>query len=445
MNTAERRQLEGATKFVVKSYLMQRLVAMVERVAAHTAAVLIVGETGTGKELVARAVHEHSPRCGKPFVDVNCAALPEHLVESELFGYEKGAFSGADTTKPGLFEMADQGTIFLDEIGELDIKVQAKLLRVLDGVSYFRLGGNRKVSTDVRVITATNRDLAQEASAGRFRQDLYHRLTHFQLQVPPLRERPEDIIALAEHFLAQHCPRARFSREALRLLEQYPWPGNVRELKNAVFKAALRAQAGATEIRAQDLPPEICAPPQAGPSKLLFEGNLDEMERTMIAQALERTGGNQVRAAEQLGISSRTLRRKLDKYRSQVDRQQDGQPLGSLNAQQQRYYRVTIETPVLITDVSGNRMSALSVNVSSGGIAIQFPAALKPHRHFEISFHLPGVESCFETKASLAWASPDGLAGLSFVDLHPALHRELQAWLLERAQGEGWAAGAQNL
>jgi DNA-binding NtrC family response regulator len=439
MDSAAGLQLEGATHFVVRSPVMQRLIGMVERVAGHMAAVLIVGETGTGKELVARAVHEHSPRSGKPFVDVNCAALPEHLVESELFGYEKGAFSGADRTKPGLFEVADQGTIFLDEIGELDIKVQAKLLRILDGVSYFRLGGSRKVEVNVRVIAATNRNPEEEVRVGKFRQDLYHRLSHFQLQVPPLRERPEDVSALAEHFLQQHCPAVRFTDDSLSALHHYGWPGNVRELKNAIFKAAMNVRPGAGEIRVHDLPAEICGLPDRAGSGQLLEGNLDEMERRMIFQALEQAAGSQTRAAKQLGISSRTLRRKLEKYRVRDQQERWGTPLGMLNGQQQRYYRVNIEIPVLIKDVDGEELQATSVNVSSGGIAIKSPVTLKHGSTQEITFNLPGAASSFETKAKLAWASPGGLAGLSFLALHPALHRELQGWLLARAKEEGWA------
>src|SRR6266567_1212623 len=208
MKPAAEMQLVDGTTAVVRSEIMRKLMAMVERVAQQDAAVLIVGETGSGKEMVAKAIHQHSLRCGKPFVDVNCAAFPEHLVESELFGYEKGAFSGADVTKPGLFEMADQGTLMLDEIGELDGKVQAKLLRVLDGVPYYRLGGSRKVAVNVRVIAATNRDLEEEVRSGKFRRDLYHRLNEFQLLVPPLRERRDDIIAIAEYFLRQSSPNA---------------------------------------------------------------------------------------------------------------------------------------------------------------------------------------------------------------------------------------------
>src|SRR6516225_11137911 len=221
MNSAARMRPVDGTVPIVRSEIMRKLMAMVERVARHDAAVLIVGETGSGKELVARAIHHHSLRCAEPFVDVNCAALPEHLVESELFGYEKGAFSGAEGTKQGLFELADGGTLFLDEIGELDAKVQAKLLRVLDGVPYYRLGGSRKVSVRVRIIAATNRQLEEEIRGGKFRRDLYHRLTQFQLNVPSLRERPDDIAALAGHFLEQHDPSVHFTGEAVEMLQQY--------------------------------------------------------------------------------------------------------------------------------------------------------------------------------------------------------------------------------
>src|SRR5215470_14546676 len=211
---------------VVASPAMTQLLQMVERVGQTNAAVLIHGESGSGKELVARAVHHHSLRCSKPWVDVSCAALPEHLVESELFGYEKGAFSGADSPKPGLFELANHGTLFLDEIGELEPRMQVKLLRVLDGVPYYRLGGVRKVSVDVRVVAATNQDLEQMVETGQFRGDLYHRIGQICLRVPPLRERREDIVPLAEHFLRQTNPRMSFSDDALRTLEQHSWPGN---------------------------------------------------------------------------------------------------------------------------------------------------------------------------------------------------------------------------
>src|SRR5580700_2821827 len=222
---------------VIASETMRRLMAAVERVARSNATVLITGESGTGKELVARAVHHYSQRSQKPWVDLSCAALPEHLLESELFGYEKGAFSGADSAKQGLFELANHGTIFLDEIGELELKMQVKLLRVLDGVPYYRLGGVKKISVDVRVVAATNQELEAAVSEGRFRSDLYHRLSQFTLRVPPLRSRVDDIAPLARYFLALHNPSLNFSQSALAALESRAWPGNIRELRNVVIKA----------------------------------------------------------------------------------------------------------------------------------------------------------------------------------------------------------------
>src|SRR5690348_12240133 len=220
---------------------MRRLMAMVDRVATGHASVLISGETGSGKEVVARAIHSRSLRASKPWVDINCSALPEHLVESELFGYEKGAFSGADAVKPGMFELADQGTLFLDEVGELEPKIQVKLLRVLDGAPYYRLGGSRKVAFDVRIVAATNQPLEEAVKSGRFRSDLFHRLSQIQLRVPPLRERPEDIVALAEFYLQQARPGARFARDVVDALIAQPWPGNIRELRNVVVQAATMA------------------------------------------------------------------------------------------------------------------------------------------------------------------------------------------------------------
>ena len=222
---------------VVASPSMRRLIAVTNRAARTNSPVLISGESGTGKELIARAVHHFSPRAGRPFIDVNCAALPEHLMESELFGYEKGAFSGAETLKPGFFEGAHTGTLFLDEIGEMDSRMQAKLLRVLDGQSYFRLGGSRKVSVDVRTVAATNLSLEDAVQNGRFRRDLFHRLDAIHLRVPPLRERIEDIAPLTRWFL--RASDLRVSDEAMAALEDYSWPGNIRELKNCLNKAAL--------------------------------------------------------------------------------------------------------------------------------------------------------------------------------------------------------------
>jgi transcriptional regulator with PAS, ATPase and Fis domain len=436
MKAATQMQLVDGNTAVVRSAVMRQLMAMVERVARHDAAVLIVGETGAGKEMIAKAVHQHSLRCGKAFVDVNCAALPEHLVESELFGYEKGAFSGADNTKPGLFELANQGTLLLDEIGELDGKVQAKLLRVLDGVPYYRLGGSRKVDVDVRVIAATNRDLEEDVKAGKFRRDLYHRLTQFQLQVPPLRERADDIGPLAEFFLHQQLPTAQFGQDAMDALLHYHWPGNVRELKNVVFKVAIQSKPGTGEIRASDLPAAICGVPEQSTTGA-FKGNLDEMEKQMILQALTQSGGNQTKAAEQLGISGRTLRRKLEKYKREEGDAGSAAALGMLSAHQQRYFRVTIELPVLIK-LEDQQLEATTVNISSGGLAINCATSLAHGSTMEISFTLPGSASPIEAKTKLAWTGPDGLAGLSIVEIHPVLQRELQQWLVETARTEGW-------
>jgi transcriptional regulator with PAS, ATPase and Fis domain len=309
---------------------MRQLIELAERIAQSNAAVLITGESGSGKELIARAVHHYSLRCAKPWVDVSCAALPEHLVESELFGYEKGAFSGADSPKPGLFELADHGTLFLDEVGELEPRMQVKLLRVLDGVAYYRLGGTRKVTVDVRIVAATNQDLEQMVETGSFRGDLYHRLGQICLRVPPLRERTEDIVPLAEHFLKQTNPRLSFTGEALQILEGHRWPGNVRELRNVVTKAAVLSRE--IEIGPDDL---LLAPPRppasattmpvlnatsaGGSSGTLV--NLDGMEKSTILRVLAQTNGHQQKAAELLGISRRTLSRKLKLYGREAVRQ----------------------------------------------------------------------------------------------------------------------------
>ncbi|HTW67075.1 MAG TPA: sigma-54 dependent transcriptional regulator [Bryobacteraceae bacterium] len=299
---------------------MQQLIELVERIAQTNAAVLITGESGSGKELIARAVHHYSLRCAKPWVDVSCAALPEHLVESELFGYERGAFSGADSPKPGLFELANHGTLFLDEVGELEPRMQVKLLRVLDGVAYYRLGGTRKVTIDVRIVAATNQDLENMVDTGQFRNDLYHRLGQICLRVPPLRERPEDIVPLAEHFLKQANLDRHFSADAVGALERHRWPGNVRELRNVVTKAAVLARG--PQIAAADL---VLAPPrgtsEAAPVIAAPTANLDGMERNTILRVLAQTNGHQQRAAELLGISRRTLSRKLKLYGREAVRQ----------------------------------------------------------------------------------------------------------------------------
>ncbi|HZR66754.1 MAG TPA: sigma 54-interacting transcriptional regulator [Terriglobales bacterium] len=431
-STTETRLVDGTT-LIFRSEAMRKLITMVERVARHEATVLIAGETGSGKEMIGRAIHEQSLRCAKPFVDVNCAAFPEHLVESELFGYEKGAFSGAEATKPGLFELANQGTLFLDEIGELDARVQAKLLRVLDGAPYYRLGGSNKVSVNVRVVAATNRDLKEEVQLGKFRRDLYHRLAQFELHVPSLRERTQDIVPIAEHFLQQQCPGLKFAQDALDALEAYHWPGNVRELKNVILRTAVGMEPDATEIRAWHLPGSIYgspAPLAAG------SGNLEELERQMILQATSQNEGSQLMAAQKLGISVRTLRRKLSRYKQEIAN--DGSPsLGKLSSFQQRYYRVSQELPITL-QYRDKEIHALTVNVSSGGVAMRCPVHLAHDALLGVSFKLDESKSPITCKAKLAWSGPGGLVGLNFVEIHPAFQRELHHWLTEKAQAEGW-------
>jgi DNA-binding NtrC family response regulator len=311
----------------------------VQRLAQTSATVLIFGESGAGKEMVARALHHYSRRCAKPWVDVSCAALPEHLIESELFGYEKGAFSGADSPKPGLFELAHSGTLFLDEIGELPPKLQVKLLRVLDTGSFFRLGGTRRSTIDVRIVAASNRDLNLATGGGEFRKDLYHRLAQIIVEVPPLRQRPEDIAALATVFREQYAPGAEFHPAVVEAFIGYDWPGNIRELKNAIITASVNTEDGV--IRLEHLPATLAraAPaPVAALDNLLAlagalhagsaaggepaqdtenaaGGLLDRMERQVIQTVLERTGGHQEQSARILGISPRTLSRKLKAWR----------------------------------------------------------------------------------------------------------------------------------
>jgi transcriptional regulator with PAS, ATPase and Fis domain len=292
---------------------MRQVLSTVQKMAKSNAAVLVTGETGSGKEVIARAIHHYSLRCTRPFVDINCAAFPDHLLESELFGYEKGAFSGADSLKQGMFELANGGTLFLDEIGELDLKMQVKLLRVLDGTPYYRLGGTRKVASDVRIIAATNVDLRAAVEKGTFRRDLYHRLDQVRVEVPALRTRPDDIEALAHFFLHQEAPQLNFCEQAIDVLRSYSWPGNVRELRNAVVKAALTAEG--SEIGAQDLPQGLRIAPVA--ARAAAGRTLDELEQQAIFSALSETGGRQDRAARILGISQRTLIRKLKIYGNQ--------------------------------------------------------------------------------------------------------------------------------
>ncbi|HEU0032129.1 MAG TPA: sigma 54-interacting transcriptional regulator [Kofleriaceae bacterium] len=304
---------------IVLDPAMQRVYTLVERIADSQMTVLILGETGVGKELVAEAIHRKSERRDKPIVKLNCAALPETLLESELFGHERGAFTGADKRKIGFFEAADGGTLFLDEIGEIPLSLQAKLLRVLERKMITRVGGTAEVATDVRVVAATHRDLDAEVRAGRFRQDLLFRIGGFTIMVPPLRDRPMEILPLAERFAQQTAAEQgrtapAFSDEAKAALSAYGWPGNVRELKNAIERALVLC---ADTITVGDLPDRLGdatqrVRPVAQTSDV--RGQLAEVEREAIVGALDAEGGNQTRAARRLGLSRRALIYKMEKY-----------------------------------------------------------------------------------------------------------------------------------
>ncbi|KJR46448.1 Response regulator of zinc sigma-54-dependent two-component system [Desulfosporosinus sp. I2] len=309
----------GVWQLVGKSEEMQAVKHLVERVAPTPATVLIQGESGTGKELVANAIHTLSPRVDGPFIRVNCAALMETLLESELFGHEKGAFTGAHARKTGRFELADGGTLFLDEIGELSFNVQAKLLRVLQDRTFERVGGEKTIKVDVRIITATNRDLLKEAQEGRFREDLYYRLSVFPIFIPPLKERREDIPYLAEHFLKKlrtYGQSKTFGQGVLTQLMAYHWPGNVRELENVVERMVIISQGaviGAEGVPFFNTPSKEEKRP--GSFELPTEGvSLEEIEKSFLQQAMEQTGGNQSKAAKQLGLSRHAFLYRLEKY-----------------------------------------------------------------------------------------------------------------------------------
>jgi two-component system response regulator AtoC len=433
-----RREIDG-TEFIIASSLMHKFMSMVDRVAGHTETVLVVGETGTGKELVARTIHESSHRRNKPLIDINCAALPEHLVESELFGYEKGAFSGADASKPGLFELADKGTIFLDEIGELQTQIQVKLLRVLDGAPYYRLGGHRKITVDVRVVAATNQDLELAVKEGRFRKDLFHRLGQFQLRVPPLRERPDDIIALAQHFLLLKAPGKTFTAEALAALQANDWPGNIRELRNLVAQLAM-AGAG-KQITAAEVQAELSSEtsPALHGGATLPLGNLENMEEQMIINALERTGGHRAQAAEQLGISRRTLSRKLREYGIDVPSGDRRAALGTISEVQQKFFRAKVNLSVTLQNANGQECQAQAVNLSTGGMGLDsIPDPVTFTGLLDVSFLLPGSDTVIQAKGRLVWADAGGKAGLRFVVIEPALFAQLQHWTNQKMKGEGW-------
>jgi transcriptional regulator with PAS, ATPase and Fis domain len=301
---------------VARSQSMRDILAQARRVAASKASVLIEGESGTGKELVARLIHFASPRATKPFVRVNCAALSESLIESELFGHEKGAFTGATEQRAGRFELADGGTLLLDEIGELSVKLQAKLLRVLEEEEFERVGGAKTLRVDARVIATTNRNLEEGIANGEFRRDLFYRLNVARLHIAPLRERREDIPALVAYFIwkFQHeasVPIRGLARRALELLMAYDWPGNVRQFRNVLHSACIHATGD--QIEPHDLPP-LESP---APSAHSFRGQtLEEIERHVILRTLRELGGNKTAAAARLGVTPRTLLNKMNRYRA---------------------------------------------------------------------------------------------------------------------------------
>jgi transcriptional regulator with PAS, ATPase and Fis domain len=431
------REIDG-TNLVLASPLMHRFMRMVDRVAGHTESVLITGETGTGKELIARTIHQSSHRRSRPWVDINCAALPENLVESELFGYEKGAFTGADSSKAGLFELADKGTLFLDEIGELQLQTQVKLLRVLDGYPFYRLGGHRKIKVDVRIVAATNQDLDAAVKEGRFREDLFHRLGQFQLRVPPLRERPEDIIALAEHFLSLKTPGSSFAPDAVSALLAHAWPGNVRELRNLIARVAV--ESSHPEIQESQIAATMSGNPVAQrQSASMPVGNLDSMEEQMIIRALERSGGHRSQAAEQLGISRRTLSRKLKEYNINVNPGEGANSLGFISLEQQKFFRAHIQIAVALKNQQGDECCVEGVNLSTGGMGLD---GLKEPMKFtgllDVSFPLPESETIFRAKARIVWFGGEGRVGLRFAVIDPALFEQLQHWSNNKMKDEGW-------
>jgi DNA-binding NtrC family response regulator len=299
---------------------MRKVYQVIEQAGPTSASVLISGESGTGKELVAQTVHQLSPRANAPYVPLNCAAIPETLLESELFGHEKGAFTGATERRQGCFELADRGTIFLDEIAEMTPQTQVKLLRVLQERRFRRLGGRAEQPVDVRVIAATNADPAEAVQKGRLREDLFYRLNVFAVTLPPLRERKEDLPLLAQAFLAEFNARNNrqimaVSQDAMRYLEGYHWPGNVRELRNVIERATILAEGEFIEPR--HLPPTLVeTPPVSGPALAIAPGTtVEEAERRLILMTLEHTRDNKTRAAQILGISLKTLHNKLNRLK----------------------------------------------------------------------------------------------------------------------------------
>ena len=308
-------------RLVGSSPAMARILQLIQKVAPTDATVLVRGPSGSGKELVARAIHNNSPRRERPLVTINCAALQESLLESELFGHEKGAFTGAAAAKPGLVEVAEGGTLFIDEIGEMAVGLQAKLLRVLEDGHYRRVGGTQEQHADVRVVAATNRALAEEMKAGRFREDLYYRLNVVTIEMPPLRERRQDVAELVEHFLTSRQigpTRARLAPEALQALLAYSWPGNVRELANVLERAQILAEDAV--ITLDDLPDAVTAQLPPPGAEAANPDSLSTVERRHVQEILKREKGNKVHAAKALGVSRRALYRLVAKYHLEGDK-----------------------------------------------------------------------------------------------------------------------------
>jgi DNA-binding NtrC family response regulator len=325
--TSLREQLDkryGFESIIGRSAPMERLFEQMKLVAPTRSSVLIIGESGTGKELVANALHRASPRRNERFLAINCGAIPSDILESELFGHERGAFTGAVSRKIGKFELAHRGTLFLDEISELYPELQVKLLRVLEERQVMRVGGSDLIDVDFRLIAATNRDLEREVSEGRFREDLYYRLKVVTLRIPPLRERPGDLAQLSDHFLSQFCqehgkPVKRLGAEAMEMLARYPWPGNVRQLRNVMESVVIFHQG--EEIGTADLPVEVrestTVSTVGAPVQAVVGGprTMADIERQAILETLDRTGGHRAKAADILGIGLRTLQRKLKEYK----------------------------------------------------------------------------------------------------------------------------------
>ena len=316
-------------EIISESPEMDKVKKLILKVAKSNATLLIRGESGTGKELIARAIHQNSLRAGEIFQAVNCAAINENLLESELFGHERGSFTGAVGEKKGLFEVADGGTLFLDEIGELDISLQAKILRALQEKQIRRVGGVKEINTDVRVVAATNRDLLKMSQDGRFREDLYYRLNVLSIELPALRERRSDVPVLIDYFFAKHTRgtsrKITINSEAKRILENYTYPGNVRQLESAIERAILLCENNT--ITAEDLPPEMSHTSKPASAAELFklptEGvNFEEVERSLIMQAMERTDNNITKSAKLLGLTFRTLQYRLEKFGIKKDESQ---------------------------------------------------------------------------------------------------------------------------